>query len=299
MKFEYDVVICTYNGESYIKEQLVSILEQEAYIPQRIIISDDGSSDDTLNIIDSIFKVYKFNSYSIVKGCRQGIVKNFLTALTYTSASYVFLADQDDIWFSSKVNKFAKVICLLQKKIEKNCPLLVFSDAELINAQGESLHSDFFHYQGLKPEYLSDDSILYKNCVQGASCLINRELKQIVIDSMKYVDIENLYMHDWWIALLARYYGEYYFISQPLISYRQHGRNQVGVFNKNLRFFYYIVRFRSYLKNFKQAIKQVKEFEKFTLSYQMPTKESLPPRYKRKYFYLSVIKRGIIKLLSL
>lgn len=174
----------------------------------------------------------------------------------------------------------------------------MFSDATLIDGNGNKIHDSFFAYQGLTTNVMDDDSILYKNCVQGASCCMNRALLNIVIDSLNYIDIDNIYMHDWWIALLARYYGEYRFIDKALIDYRQHGNNQIGVFNKKLRFLYYVTRFSLYLENFKQAIRQVRELEKFTRSYQKVT-HNLPYKELRHYGYISKIKKMIIKLLML
>ena len=80
--------------------------------------------------------------------------------------------------------------------------------------------------------------------------MINRALRNLALDSLSYTQLSELYMHDWWLALLARYYGETQFIDKPLLDYRQHCQNQVGVFNHKLRLFYYFIRFKSYWKIF-------------------------------------------------
>ena len=294
MKNTYSVLLCTYNGAYFISQQLKSILSQ-TILPNKIIVSDDGSSDNTLEIVKLVCNEFNFNAFEIIKGNQKGVIYNFLSAIDYLDAPYIFLADQDDIWFPNKAEVFIHAF----EKLDKNLPALVFSDALLIDRNEKSISESFFIYQNLTSKVMFDDSVIYRNCVQGASCAINKALQKIIVDSLSQIDINNLYMHDWWIALLARYYGNYYFINQPLISYRQHGKNQIGAFNKKLRFLYYIMRFKPYLKNFKQAIKQMQELEKFTIKYQTVMNSSLRSRNKRKYLYVSIIKRAVIKLLSL
>lgn len=289
----YDILLCTYNGSQFIEQQLKSILGQGVK-PNKIIISDDGSKDNTLQQIKQILLEYEFNNYLLVKGEGKGVVNNFLSALKYSTSEYIFLADQDDIWLPNKAEEFLQAF----ERLQPHKPALIFSDASLIDEQGQRIADSFFSYQGLSPKIMADDSILYRNCVQGASCAFNQHLREIVIESLPLINIQYLYMHDWWIALLARYYGEYQFIDKPLLEYRQHRKNQVGVFNKKFRFFYYISRFKQYLKNFQKAIGQMKEFELFSQSYTCKP-SSLLERKKRRYESVSKLKIAIIRLLRI
>lgn len=289
----YTIIVCTYNGAYFISQQLESILMQ-TIPPSEIIISDDHSSDNTLEIVQQICQKFQFSNLEIRMGKKLGVVHNFLSTIAYAKSEYIFLADQDDIWLPNKAEEFLNAFA----KLEQNQPTLVFSDASLIDGQGNKLSESFFAYQGISKNIMKDDSILYRNCVQGASCAINRDLQQLVVESLSLININNLYMHDWWIALLARYYGQYQCINKPLLEYRQHGKNQVGVFNKNFRFIYYITRFKQYLNNFKLAIKQVKEFEDFTQNY-TKKKANLLAKEKRVYVSVSKLKVAIIKLLRI
>lgn len=289
----YDVVLCTYNGSKFIKQQLTSILEQ-GFKPSKIVISDDGSEDNTLQQVKQIFIEYEFKNYLLVKRGRKEAIYNFLSALKYSTSEYIFLSDQDDIWLPNKAEEFLSAFA----KLDSSKPALVFSDASLIDEDGKEIADSFFSYQGITSDIMEDDSILYRNCVQGASCAINRNLQELIKDSFPLINTNNLYMHDWWIALLARYYGQYYFINKPLLQYRQHSKNQVGVFNKNFRLLYYITRFKIYFKNFKKSIEQAKEFECF--SYRYTKKNSiLLSKEHRKYSYVSKIKVMFIKLLKI
>lgn len=287
LKFKYDVIVCTLNGASFISAQLKSILTQ-SILPEKIIVSDDGSTDTTLDIVQQTFSEANFTDYEIVQGPRKGVIANFLSALAYCSAEFTFLADQDDIWHREKVLKFSQIA----QQQPSDVPTLIFSDARLIDEYNQEIAPSFFAYQALAPDCLADDSILYKNCVQGAACMMNRALRNLALDSLPYIQLSEIYMHDWWLALLARYYGNTQFIDLPLLDYRQHRQNQVGVFNHKLRLFYYVSRFNAYWKNFQQAIKQVKMFEQFVVQYGKP--HHLAAHSARKYAYVPKVKRYLL-----
>ncbi|ACX83064.1 putative glycosyl transferase [Aggregatibacter actinomycetemcomitans] len=285
--FKYDLIVCTLNGASFISAQLKSILTQ-SILPQKIIVSDDGSTDGTLDVVQQTFLEANFTDYEIVQGPKKGVIANFLSALAYSSADFTFLADQDDIWHHKKAVTFSK----MAQTQSPDVPTLTFSDARLIDEYNQEITSSFFVYQALTADCLVDDSILYKNCVQGAACMINRALRNLALDSLPYINLSELYMHDWWLALLARYYGNTQFIDLPLLDYRQHSRNQVGVFNYKWRLF----RFHAYWKNFQQAIRQVKMFEQFVKQYGKP--HNLLIRSKRQYLSVPKLKRVLLLLFA-
>ena len=287
----YSIVLCTYNGAPFISKQIESYLEQ-AILPKKIIISDDGSSDNTVFIIKEIFNKLNYTDYLIISGPKRGVIHNFLSALKYADSDYIFLSDQDDIWHKDKISEFAKIA----KQADK--PNLVFSDATLIDENANEIAPSFFQYQGLTVKCLDDDSILFRNCVQGAACAINKPLRDLVIQSLEIIDINKLYMHDWWIALLAKYYGSYQFINRPLIEYRQHTKNQVGAFNHKFRFLFYVTKLKHYCSNFGKAIKQVQELEYFTANYKKMNTRLVSRKY-RVYNYVSKLKVIVIRLLKI
>ncbi len=111
MKRDYfiSVAMATYNGEKYIKEQLESILLQLEN-QDEVIVSDDGSTDHTLKIIESL----NDQRIKILKGPRNGVKQNFAHALSFCKGKYIFLSDQDDIWLENKVKHL--LTCFEEKK---------------------------------------------------------------------------------------------------------------------------------------------------------------------------------------
>lgn len=214
----YEVVVCSYNGEAYILDQLTSIVRQQP-APAAIIVSDDGSTDDTLDIVERFAQVSAVPVRQIT-GPNQGIIRNTFQALKHTSAPYVFLADQDDIWLENK----APLFCTQMR--ETNEPHLIFSDAWVWSPESEERRS-FWRVDGLIPKNAQNPRRLaFHNTVQGASACINRAL----IDALVYDS--RIVMHDWWLALIAAGTGSVSTIIEPTLLYRQHASNQVGIHNK-------------------------------------------------------------------
>ncbi|HHQ4746874.1 TPA: glycosyltransferase, partial [Vibrio cholerae] len=126
--FSYDVILCTYEGDKYITSQLETILLQTIK-PSKIIISDDSSSEKTIRKAELIFNSFAYKDYIFINGPRSGVVFNFLSALKYSESDFLFLSDQDDVWELDKVDTLFNLIT----SDLKNVPLLLFSDASLID----------------------------------------------------------------------------------------------------------------------------------------------------------------------
>ena len=274
-------MVCTFNGEKFVEEQLVSILNQSVR-PKEIIISDDGSLDKTCILIELLFEQYEFYNYRIIHGPQNGLEHNFLSALKYTSCDWVFLSDQDDIWFKDKV------LLMLENNFSIKTPCLIYSDAILIDEYGNKTYNSFIKYQGLDKRVLLDDSIFFRNCIQGASLCINIELKNLIVKNYS-IKNTNIVIHDWWIALFARYFGEIIFINKSLFGYRQHSNNQIGAKNR-------IVSILQILQNrdeyFSMIIKLKKQKICFTKIYSKYNNKPI----RNKYKYIGLIKKILVLL---
>ena len=210
------VCLATYNGERYIHCQLESILKQLSD-DDEIIISDNGSFDKTINIIESFgdprIKLYSFIDNSSIKKrdskSHYLVTRNFENALKNASGDYIFLSDQDDIWYENKVEKMLPYI------LKGN---LVQSNYSIINKQNQIIIDK---YQKENP--ISNNLILnlYKQPFHGCCMAFPRSLLEIALPFP-----ENLIMHDNWlgcIAMLSRYKVKY--INAPLLYYRRHDLN--------------------------------------------------------------------------
>ncbi|WP_265498518.1 glycosyltransferase family 2 protein [Providencia rustigianii] len=218
--FDYEVVVCTYNGERYIVEQLASIVGQ-TISPRRIIVSDDGSTDNTLKLIADFAATTSVPFYvqQRVAGPK-GPAHNFLHVLSLTTATNVFLSDQDDVWVTDKIEYYQRAVSRIGDEYE---PLLIFSDAELVDSELRFLSASFLQNERLNPDQqLVFPRLLFQNCIQGATVMVNRSLLKHLRPS------QHMLMHDWWLGLLATTFGRLVFLPERLIKYRQHANNVVG-----------------------------------------------------------------------
>jgi len=210
------VLMATYNGEKFLKEQLDSILAQ-TYQHFNIYISDDGSTDATVNILSSYQKQYPEKFFYTVNELNLGVVKNFEWLIQNSNEEYIALADQDDIWKSNKLeSELNKLI-----SIENNEPAMVHSDLTMIDADGNILQKSFLKFRKIKlSNRKSIHKIISHNGVMGCTLLFNQKLKDNILPFP-----DNLDVHDYWIALVSEVVGQRYTIFEPLVNYRIHTNN--------------------------------------------------------------------------
>lgn len=214
----YDVIIATYNGEKYIIEQLESIIKQTVK-PNNIFIRDDGSSDDTVKIINDFITsgTNELKIHFIPDGENVGYIKNFQALSSLTISDIVFFSDQDDIWVNNKAE-------VLMGKFDCNEDIsVVFSDALLINNQKQTLGTlwRFINFIPTKENFRLE-KILQNNFVTGATMAVKRDF---LIDLIPFP--ENV-PHDYWLACNAVIDGCLDCTDKELIYYRQHENNQIG-----------------------------------------------------------------------
>ncbi|WP_151702581.1 glycosyltransferase family 2 protein [Nitrincola alkalilacustris] len=194
------VCLASFNGEAYIESQVSSILEQLDDTDE-LIISDNGSTDSTLDIVygfqDSRIKIF---SCSL-----PGPVANFNHALKQARGEYIFLADQDDIWYDTRL-----VQCL-EQLIEYD---LVVTDCKVVNEQLTPMYPSFFQLRDSGPGFYKN---LLRNSYQGCCMAFNRHILEASLPIPTDVP-----MHDWWIGLVAERVGRVCFLPVPLLFYRRH-----------------------------------------------------------------------------
>lgn len=207
------IVVATYNGEKYLREQLDSLYTQ-TLLPDEIIAVDDCSTDSTSKILEEYHKnkglIYIINDVNL------GVNKNFEKALRLCSGEYIAICDQDDIWLPNKIQKSIKKL----KEIEKNgLPSLVTSGKIDINKFKNIIYKpkkngDTYEY------YIS----LFNHYMQGCTMFMNRKLLDYILPLPDKKEI----MYDVFIGLTASMVGNKYNIDEPLMYYRRHEDNVTG-----------------------------------------------------------------------
>lgn len=229
------VLLASYNGERYIEEQIRSILGQTVQ-PDRIIISDDGSSDATVEILRRMQMEYpgilvlsphqREGNYAERKGQVPSAAMNFfwlLSRVSATAGEYIFFSDQDDFWHPDKIQVLLGKMKELETIYGEEKPLLVHSDMEVTDRNLNSISPSLFAHNGTNPERNTLSQLLVENPVTGGAMMINGALADYLRNPPKCC-----FMHDWWIALTAACFGLISFVPQSLYQYRQHGENTLG-----------------------------------------------------------------------
>lgn len=216
------ILMSTYNGEKYLAQQIDSIRKQ-SYKNWCLMIRDDGSSDDTVKIIEkyqSEDNRIEFLNQGAIRNV--GVVRSFFELLRETEAEFYMFSDQDDYWLPNKVELALQEIL----KLDNSQPNCVYTNLQIVDKDlnGKELL--------LKRNWQSFTNVLFTNNIYGCTMMINNSLKKMV--NFKQIDYQRIYMHDWWLALIAAEFGNLRFIDQATILYRQHGTNQVGATNKSI-----------------------------------------------------------------
>lgn len=202
------VCIATYNGSSFIEQQLKSILNQLGEHDE-IVLVDDCSDDSTLEVVDRIgdsrIRVYR-------NEINMGVVRSFERAMLLSTGSIIFLSDQDDVWHQDKI---AQVMQTFEHQPDST---LVISDARIINEDGKEIGGSYFEMRGgFKPGILHN---IMKNKYLGCLMAFRRGLLERALPFPPTIP-----GHDVWLGLVNALYGRTFFIDMPLVWYRRHSNN--------------------------------------------------------------------------
>lgn len=219
-----DILMATYNGEQYIREQIESI-QCQSFTAWRLLISDDCSSDNTPNIIQK-FAEQDSRIYIVSDGIRHGSAKaNFMSLMAKSKAPYVMFCDQDDVWLPTKIEKTYIRMRELEKSSDKNIPLLVFTDMKVVREDLSVISNSFVKFSNINPHRTKFPQLIAQSVGAGCTMMVNR----IVVDyALKAKTNDGMIMHDWWISLIASAFGKIAYINESTSLYRQHGDNTVG-----------------------------------------------------------------------
>ncbi|MDD6194980.1 MAG: glycosyltransferase family 2 protein [Lachnospiraceae bacterium] len=204
------ILMSTYNGEHYIEEQIDSLLGQ-TYPEIEIIIRDDGSGDNTRQILRRYASEH--NNIRVIEGDNLGVTESFFELLRASDADFVAFCDQDDIWLENKIE------AAVDKIGNGSKPVMYCSNTILVDAEGKLIAPNDFSYK--EPSF---ENAVVENICTGCTIVMNRPLA----DNIRTHLPKQAIMHDRWFYLVATYVGEVIYDRESYIHYRQHGNNEVG-----------------------------------------------------------------------
>lgn len=266
------VLVAAYQGETYLEEQLDSILNQ-TLTDLQVFISDDGSTDGTWELarqyaarypgrvhcmrhprdvvaVDENLRDESLEDESLKDknledkmsgdksrpngntsdgevfweaGRLNPAAANFFWLLSRAEGDYIMLSDQDDVWREDKAECLLFHMKKAEKQWGKDTPVLLYSDARVVDRELKEIAPSFLKYQHISPSRTSLNEILVENPVTGGAMMFNAALLPYISKAPR-----QCVMHDWWIALTASCFGHITCVKEPLYSYRQHGSNTLG-----------------------------------------------------------------------
>ena len=236
------IVLATYNGEKYLKEQLNSLVNQTLK-PDEIVFVDDGSKDSTLTLVHQFVEEHPEISCKVLLNEENlGPARTFARGVMNTSGDIIFFSDQDDIWYEFKLEQMVQIF-------EQMPEVQVLCTAyDIYDDKNQTIIPKEYQSEMVKP--ISLHEVLYENVSPGCTTALRSTLK----DEAKKIN-EKMYVHDWFYTILAANQNGLFFYDKSLIKYRVHQSNTVGM---NISFLQKLKKQR-YLKDEKQQIKLLNE----------------------------------------
>ncbi|WP_318469412.1 glycosyltransferase family 2 protein [Photobacterium leiognathi] len=219
-----EILLSTYNGESYLREQLESLISQ-SYQNIVITIRDDASIDSTSDILREYVNSFPEKIRIIKSSANKGSTLSFFELLKESKCEYIMFCDQDDVWCVDKVR--LSLNYLLDNKPIDNEPFMVFTDLEVVDENCKTISKSLLKRMKVNPSRLIRSPIymMAQNAVAGCTVLFNRSAADKLLE---IGDFPKEIVHDHWIAVITKIYGDVAFLDIPTIKYRQHSFNQVG-----------------------------------------------------------------------
>lgn len=217
------IVLAAYNGEKYLPQQLDSIVAQD-YENWMLEVCDDGSADRTAEIVREYMK--RDSRITLYQNERNlGYVKNFMEGIRRSSADYIMLCDQDDIWFPDKISKTWKRAQEEQKRLPGGVevPVLVYGDAMNFDSETGADSGRFHEMSRLDTKKVDTAHLFMENKCIGCTIMVTGAIRSYLGELP-----EEIRVHDWWLALICSHFGKICYLDEPLLRYRQHAGNMIG-----------------------------------------------------------------------
>lgn len=226
-RFQVEIVLATYNGARFLEKQIESLFSQTCQ-DFHVSVRDDCSTDGTSSVLATYAAKYPERFDYVINKERLGPVANFSALLVASTAPYIMCCDQDDVWLPEKVALTLEALQKAERANSQQTPVLVYSDAVLVDANLQVISSSFWRKAKVRPRGAKLRNLLAQNLVTGCTMGCNRAL----LDRGLPVPAPEVVMHDYWLALVAAAFGTLVPIHKPTVLYRQHDKNAIGIGRK-------------------------------------------------------------------
>lgn len=222
------IALCTYNGARFLRAQLDSFARQDR-LPDEVVVCDDGSSDSTIEVVESFAAQAPFPVRLYRNSENLGSTRNFAKAIELCQGDVIALSDQDDVWLPHKLKQMEQAF------LTKPTVGFVFSDAHMVDEQVQPLGYSLWECVRLSrsERRLVQKGEAFRILVQrfvvtGATMAFRAKYKELVLP------ISTNWVHDGWIALLISGVADGCALEEPTVLYRQHAAQQLGEKKRNL-----------------------------------------------------------------
>lgn len=215
------VVMASYNGAKYIVKQLDSIKNQTMR-PDEVIISDDGSTDDTLQIVNNYIAKNHLSGWKVINNKREkGFFNNFFNALGFATGDIIYLADQDDVWNLNKIETFTK------KYIECLDVTMIQSNVRFIDENGEKINSrEIYHNKTSKNDFTElSTQDMCKFAGSGYTMSFRKSVLDVIFKNKLDTQEKLFKFHDIVIGLMSAVTGRCLLSMDIVDSHRLHNDN--------------------------------------------------------------------------
>ena len=262
------ILLCIYNGEHYLHEQIDSLLAQ-TYSEYKIFVHDDGSTDKSIDVVKDYVQLYP-DKIEIVEDSQKhrGAGASFMWMMQQVESDYYMFCDQDDKWLPNKVaDTYARMVEV--ESLHPDVPVLIHTDLSVCDGNLNIIHSSFWQYQNFKVDVSKKKQFIgFGNIVTGCTVIVNRKVRDVAYP------YDDSYIHDYWLALCVAKHGFVDNLKKQTMLYRQHGDNVAGAgqqYHKSK------VGYKSFFRNLKVEQRRVRQVAGFGICQWL--------LYRIKYFF--------------
>lgn len=217
------ILMATYNGENFLSQQIDSLLSQ-TFSDFTIHVQDDASTDKTWEILTAYKNRFPDKIKISQRKKNSGDAKhNFLDLISAVQDDYLMLCDQDDVWLPEKIEITLSKMKEMEQKYSSATPILVHTDLKVADSGLNIINPSYRRATVRNYERTAINQVLTLNNASGCTIMYNRALAEVLTEKPEFCVV-----HDWWLQIVAAYFGKIGHVDKSTVMYRQHGENSIG-----------------------------------------------------------------------